>query len=271
MEVPLRPAERAIYLELDHYLQAMDMKARQQKRGGNKGDRDKRLAVVLQGSATAEEALIKRCAKFELDDDRGHAMRTCQDIIDVRETQFQECVRMLREKILDCRYFFKEFEDTAECLGVEVWSDEERREDNAFIKWESIVRNEGVGDPDASALARTLLDEASWAEAEQHKPRKVVPAVGSVISMFLDDAWRTGTVLEIKGQHKAQVVCRWRDAEYVPKKSLPIVLDDGAVDVKKLDPSKLKVVQDGGVVAQMRREREALAAASAALAGGGAT
>ena len=271
VEVPLRPAERAIYLELDHYLQAMDMKARQQKRGGNKGDRDKRLAVVLQGSATAEEALIKRCAKFELDDDRGHAMRTCQDIIDVRETQFQECVRMLREKILDCRYFFKEFEDTAECLGVEVWSDEERREDNAFIKWESIVRNEGVGDPDASALARTLLDEASWAEAEQHKPRKVVPAVGSVISMFLDDAWRTGTVLEIKGQHKAQVVCRWRDAEYVPKKSLPIVLDDGAVDVKKLDPSKLKVVQDGGVVAQMRREREALAAAAAALAGGGAT
>ena len=49
VEIALRPAERAIYLELDHYLQAMDMKARQQKKGGNKGDRDKRLAKVLPG------------------------------------------------------------------------------------------------------------------------------------------------------------------------------------------------------------------------------
>ena len=38
MDIQLRPAERAIYLELDHYLQAMDMKAKKKTRGGEKGD-----------------------------------------------------------------------------------------------------------------------------------------------------------------------------------------------------------------------------------------
>ena len=91
MDIALRPAERAIYLELDHYLQAMDMKARKKTRGGEKGDRDKRLALVSAGVVDGEEALIKRCAKFELDDDAGHALRTCQDIIDVRQKQLEEC------------------------------------------------------------------------------------------------------------------------------------------------------------------------------------
>ena len=65
VDIQLRPAERAIYLELDHYLQSMDMRARKKKRA-DQGDRDKRLAKVLQGSSSAEEALVKRCSKFEV-------------------------------------------------------------------------------------------------------------------------------------------------------------------------------------------------------------
>ena len=53
----------------------------------DRGDRDKRLALVLQGSATAER--LSSSAMVELDDDTGKALRTCQDIIEVREKQLE--------------------------------------------------------------------------------------------------------------------------------------------------------------------------------------
>jgi len=102
-DVQLRPAERAIYLELDHYLQSMDMKAKKKKRGASESDRDARLAAVLGNSSSAEEALLKRVAHFELDDEAGTALRTCQDIVNVRKTQQEDCFKEFGEAILKAR------------------------------------------------------------------------------------------------------------------------------------------------------------------------
>ena len=74
----------------DHYLQSMDMKAKKKKRGAG-ADRDSRLAAVLGSSATAEEALLKRVAYYELDEADGTAVRTCQDIVNLMK---QRCVSL---------------------------------------------------------------------------------------------------------------------------------------------------------------------------------
>jgi hypothetical protein len=274
VEINLRPAERAIYLELDHYLQAMDMKARQQKKGGNKGDRDKRLAAVLQGSATAEEALIKRCAKFELDDDEGNAMRTCQDIIDVREAQLEECKESMVEKILDARYFYKEWKDTAECVGVELFDEEDKETENAFVKWESTIASDGAGDPEGTTLLNALLTEASEARliADEHEPKTRVPPKGSVLKLLIDGKWRVGTVKLITGSQKQTLVMVF-EGGFRPKKQLfvPSQETDIKVEIKKMNPEHVEVVEDGGILAQARRAAEAVvAAANGGDSGGGA-
>jgi hypothetical protein len=53
----LPPAERAIYLELAHHLQAMEMNHKKYKKGARAcGDREARMAAILGESQSAEEA-----------------------------------------------------------------------------------------------------------------------------------------------------------------------------------------------------------------------
>ncbi|KAJ3136566.1 hypothetical protein HK100_001549 [Physocladia obscura] len=69
-KVELPPAERAIYLELEHHLQALDMNSKKaiKTKSGMDGDRDKRMIKALGSSSCAEEALMKRCSHFALDE-----------------------------------------------------------------------------------------------------------------------------------------------------------------------------------------------------------
>ena len=261
VDIALRPAERAIYLELDHYLQAMDMKARKKTRGGEKGDRDKRLALVLQGSSTAEEALIKRCAKFELDDDAGHALRTCQDIIDVRQKQLEECKEAVKEKILDLRYFFREWLQTGEALNVELFNDEDKREDNHFVKWETITRSEGVGDPEGTALMHELLDEASWKAAETHKPKRIAPTAGSIIAVHIDGQWRQGKVTHVDGSQKQNVNVEWMGGfapDKTPKVTGFAAKETTKFDIKKIPLESYKLVKLNSTLENVRKAAEAL-------------
>ena len=146
-DVQLRPAERAIYLELDHYLQSMDMKAKKKKRGASESDRDARLAAVLGNSSSAEEALLKRVAHFELDDEAGTALRTCQDIVNVRKTQQEDCLKEFGEAILKARAMLSQMSQMPDFTP----------EDNPFIRWENGVQGEGIGDPTASELLKGVL------------------------------------------------------------------------------------------------------------------
>ena len=61
-KVTLPPAERAIYLELETHLKSLEMNSQKAKKSkkSSKGDREKRMQQVLEDSADAEEALLKR-------------------------------------------------------------------------------------------------------------------------------------------------------------------------------------------------------------------
>ena len=135
------PAERAVYLELKHHLEAMDMNIKgggfkkttvkkqsrtakkfgagakkegggSEKKGGSSSsssssssskkmeeeddddesgaggnDKDSRMAAVVSGCKSAEEALIKRAAIFDLEGDHATAQEECDAIAVQRERQ----------------------------------------------------------------------------------------------------------------------------------------------------------------------------------------
>ncbi|KAI0701486.1 hypothetical protein BC835DRAFT_1303658 [Cytidiella melzeri] len=88
-KVKLPAAERAIYLELDHHLKALDMTVKRGKK--TESDREKRMALVLGESGSAEEALLKRCAHFDLQAKKDNAMKACEIIVGEREAQMEDC------------------------------------------------------------------------------------------------------------------------------------------------------------------------------------
>jgi len=194
-DVQLRPAERAIYLELDHYLQSMDMKAKKKKRGASESDRDARLAAVLGNSSSAEEALLKRVAHFELDDEAGTALRTCQDIVNVRKTQQEDCLKEFGEAILKARAMLSQMSQMPDFTP----------EDNPFIRWENGVQGEGIGDPTASELLKGVLKEQTEAKAAKTAHLlQTRPPVGSTIAVFSveEQEWIEGEVRGYSGQWK---------------------------------------------------------------------
>ena len=235
MDIQLRPAERAIYLELDHYLQAMDMKAKKKKRGATEGDRDKRLALVLQGSATAEEALIKRCAKFELDDDTGKALRTCQDIIEVREKQLEACKSDLDMMIVQARWMMHRLEDLASKKGLPFYDEWYLEEDQPFLRWLNQIETEGVGDAEATEMMREIVAGATEERARAAKETEfktiTMPEIGSVCRIkvskkpftggFADqvfkmhkDKWIEVTMVGSDGQHQQKMTCEMAGFEH---------------------------------------------------------
>ncbi|KAH9930325.1 uncharacterized protein B0H18DRAFT_1093698 [Fomitopsis serialis] len=143
--VNLPAAERAIYLELEHHLRALDMTVKRGKK--SESDRERRVAQALGESSTAEEALLKRCSHFELDtSDKENAMKACQVIVDERKKQLENCKAELLKKL-------------EEALKMEQKIGKVEQE-SLFREYVRVTRNEGVGDKDATELAQALLDEA---------------------------------------------------------------------------------------------------------------
>jgi hypothetical protein len=215
VDIQLRPAERAIYLELDHYLQSMDMKAKKKGNKGTEGDRDRRLGNVLAGSGSAEEALIKRCSMFELDDDTGTARRGCEDIVNVRNSEMEWCRQELHVAILDGRKLLQEAESLAAKKGQVLNEIEEHSDDkNIFKKWEATIRAMGVGDPEATAKITALLDDATLKNYPKHVYTKERPTVGSIIKVNFakedeEAVWFKGKVMGYGGQHQQKGMVSW--------------------------------------------------------------
>ncbi|KAI0042198.1 hypothetical protein FA95DRAFT_1682698 [Auriscalpium vulgare] len=144
-KVVLPAAERAIYLELEHHLRALDMTIKRGKK--TESDREKRLAQSLGDSNTAEEALLKRCSHFELDTSgKENAMKACEVIVQERKKQLQDCKVELLKKL-------------KEALSKE--KDIGRTDDESmFQEHVRVCRTEGVGDEDATEAIKELLNEA---------------------------------------------------------------------------------------------------------------
>jgi SNF2 family DNA or RNA helicase len=100
--IELPPAERAIYLELETHLRSLDMKSKSAQRSKKRstGDRENRMQQVLEESKSAEEALLKRCAHFNMSGSKfTTAMEKCDEIIELREKQNTVCEEDLVDAI----------------------------------------------------------------------------------------------------------------------------------------------------------------------------
>lgn len=100
MDLP--PAERAIYLELETHLKSLDMNSKRamKSKKRSRGDREIRMQKVLEESGDAEEALLKRCAHFDMSSDSSNALQTCERIIKLRLQEKENCVEDLKNNLL---------------------------------------------------------------------------------------------------------------------------------------------------------------------------
>ena len=100
--VTLPPAERGVYLELATALQSLDMNSKRamKSKKSTRGDREMRMQEILEGSADAEEALLKRCTHFDLSSGSSTALQACERIIDVRVKQKSDCKEELLSNIV---------------------------------------------------------------------------------------------------------------------------------------------------------------------------
>ncbi|KAI0738504.1 hypothetical protein C8Q80DRAFT_1113269 [Daedaleopsis nitida] len=147
-KVKLPAAERAVYLELDHYLRAIEMIVKRGKK--SESDREKRLARALGDSSTAEEALLKRCSHFELEtSEQENAMKACEVIVQERKKQLEDCKKELLKKLHDAVKMEKKIGKTSE--------------ESLFREYVRVTRTEGVGDKDATKYVQDLLDQAGIA------------------------------------------------------------------------------------------------------------
>ncbi|KAF7770424.1 hypothetical protein Agabi119p4_6398 [Agaricus bisporus var. burnettii] len=143
-KVTLPAAERAIYLELEHHLRALDMTMKRGKK--TESDREKRLAKSLGESKSAEEALLKRCSHFDLETSNENAMKACDVIVKERQKQLDDCKAELLKAI-------KEGVKREQKIG-------DVGQESMFNEYIRVCRTEGVDDQDGSETIRDILDEA---------------------------------------------------------------------------------------------------------------
>ncbi|OAX36134.1 hypothetical protein K503DRAFT_826618 [Rhizopogon vinicolor AM-OR11-026] len=146
VKVVLPAAERAIYLELEHHLRAIDMATKRPRK--SESDREKRLNIALGESKNAEEALLKRCSHFDLDvKDKENAMKACEIIVKERTEQLEECKKeLLRE--------FQKAIKKEKSIG-------KLPEESLFQEYVRVSRSEGgAGDREASEIIQGLLTKA---------------------------------------------------------------------------------------------------------------
>ena len=165
-------AERAIYLELKHHLDALDMVLKKSKLKSD-SDRDKRLQESLGQSDSAEEALLKRCSHFDLDfsaHKSENAPKQCDVIVAERTKQLKDCKEELRTVLQEAQLLYI-------CLP-------KGEEENHYERWLRVTKTSGVGDADATAQVRALIEAVLNSKPPPkpttpkkaklvHKPKKV--------------------------------------------------------------------------------------------------
>ncbi|KAJ3052919.1 hypothetical protein HK097_005420 [Rhizophlyctis rosea] len=174
VEVVLPAAERAIYLELDHHLQAMEMNTKKTIKSaakGKHGDRESRLKQALGNSESAEEALMKRCSHFDELDGRKYddAKGACEAIVEERKKQLEECQDDLAEALENAKVSY------AEVMRMGGFQDPAQ---NKFVGWQREVQG-GLGDEEADAIIRGLLKASGFVGKEMPKPGKPAPRVAA--------------------------------------------------------------------------------------------
>ncbi|KAI9780339.1 MAG: hypothetical protein M1839_006762 [Geoglossum umbratile] len=99
--IQLPAAEKVIYMELHHHLLSQDVRIRKGK-SKMESAREKRLNQTIGDSKTPEEALVKRCCHFTLDDlitNRENANQACDLIVAERQSQYRDLILDLKKNL----------------------------------------------------------------------------------------------------------------------------------------------------------------------------
>ena len=145
--VILPAAERAIYMELNQHLMAQDMRIRK-GRARVDNDRERRLNQALGDSKSPEEALIKRCSHFTLEDlteERENAVQACDLVVKEREEQHADLLRDLQKSL-----------KSASSLKVKSGSS-----NGHYDWWIDNVLNNAFGDLEATAVLKEMIETAT--------------------------------------------------------------------------------------------------------------
>ncbi|KAI9927688.1 hypothetical protein MW887_003309, partial [Aspergillus wentii] len=100
--VPQSSAETAIYLELYKQLMAQNRQLRRSSKSRFSSDQVERLDEIIGSSATAEEALLKRCSSLALQgrwDNGKPEVVTCESLISIREKQLADVRKDILKKL----------------------------------------------------------------------------------------------------------------------------------------------------------------------------
>ncbi|KAI9841565.1 MAG: hypothetical protein M1837_000611 [Sclerophora amabilis] len=149
--IPLSAAERAIYIELHQHLLSQDMRIRKGK-SKSQSDRERRLNEMIGESKTPEEALVKKCSHFFLDDfevDEDNPTQACDLIVSIRQQQYDDLIAEL-QKELQCAVWLKRY-----CVKGGEDSD------THFQNWMGNVRQNVNGDLEVTAALSELIDNAN--------------------------------------------------------------------------------------------------------------
>ena len=145
--VVLPAAERAIYMELNQHLMAQDMRIRK-GRARFDNDRERRLNQVLGESKTPEEALIKRCSHFTLENvaaDRENAIQACETIVKERQIQHADLVCDLKKSLKQAVLLKNE----CGCMDVH------------YQWWKEGIPKNTAGDLEATRFLQQLVEEVT--------------------------------------------------------------------------------------------------------------
>ena len=121
VRIALPAAERALYVELQNHLEALDMKNNHKTikaKCKSENDRESRLAQVLSGSSCPEEALLKRCAHFDMEGKAKTATAACDAIIAMRKEQLDACTAELVKQVTFARNCIAKFESEFPTKGM---------------------------------------------------------------------------------------------------------------------------------------------------------
>ncbi|KAI0766086.1 hypothetical protein BC629DRAFT_1540090 [Irpex lacteus] len=176
-KIVLPAAERAIYLELDHHLKALDMTVKRGKK--TESDREKRMALVLGESASAEEALLKRCAHFDLEAKKDNAMKACEIIVAEREAQMDDCkaeyIRLVKKAVIQEKEIGKIaideslFQEHARVLRANQTTDGDAESTKLLVKLLDDAKVPVLNVPPKAKGAPPVLTEKQKAKIWEHR------------------------------------------------------------------------------------------------------
>lgn len=145
--IKLPAAERASYMELNQQLMSQDMKISRGGGGKIDSDRAKRLREIMGSSKSPEEALLKRCSHFTLEDlgkNRENASQDCDIIVQTRMGQYKATVSELKKHLKHATWL------KSECTS----------EHEHFTKWKRSVSTNAFGDFETRDVLMKIIETA---------------------------------------------------------------------------------------------------------------